>query len=55
MLTIYSNPVRYNAVCRFELNKIIPLLERRGYKKAVKEMELCLEIPENISVFQNKK
>lgn len=48
----YRNPLRANAVTRFELNKAIPLLERKAYAKAMKELEMALGIPRDISIFQ---
>lgn len=46
------NPVRSSAVDRFDLSKIKPLLERRGYKKAMRELEFALGIPYSLSLFQ---
>lgn len=45
------NPVRSGAVTRFELNKAIPFLERKGYRKAIQEMELVLQVPSNITLY----
>lgn len=52
ILHFIRNPIRCNAVRRFELNKTIPLLERKGYKKAMRELEMTLNIPDEVSVFQ---
>lgn len=48
----FRNPVRSNAVSRFELNRTIPLLQRKGYRKAMQELELTNQVPENISLFK---
>lgn len=45
------NPLRCNAVSRFELNNTIPLLQRNGYIKTIRELELVLGIPKNVSIF----
>lgn len=50
-ITIYSNyivfrnPVRSNAICRLEIPKMVPFLQRRGYKKAIMELEQVLDVP----------
>lgn len=46
------NPIRCSAITRFELNKTIPLLQRKCYAKTMKELELIMEIPGDVSVFQ---
>lgn len=45
------NPLRCNAIARFELNSTIPLMKRKGYRKAMREVELVLGIPKDISMF----
>lgn len=51
-LLYYRNPIRCNAVSRFELNQTIPLIERKCYRKTMKELELILEMPSELSIFQ---
>lgn len=46
-----KNPLRSHAISRFEFNQIPPLINRKGYRKAVRELELVLEIPNDISIF----
>lgn len=46
------NPVRAGAISRFDITKAIPLLERKGYIKAIRELEMALQIPSNVSLFQ---
>lgn len=47
------NPLRSNAIARFELNKTIPLLKRKGYAKAMRELEFVLGISKDHSVFNS--
>lgn len=47
----YSNLVRAQAICHFNVNKTIPLLNRKGYKKAMMELELILNVPTDASLF----
>lgn len=49
----YRNPVRCKAISRFEVNCAIPLLQRRGFAKAIRELELTLGIPDDIALFKN--
>lgn len=35
---------------RFDVNKVVPLLKRRGYRKAMEEVERVLEIPSEASI-----
>lgn len=44
------NLVRPNSICHFNINTVLPLLNRKGYRKAIKELEMTLEIPSSISV-----
>lgn len=37
---------------RFDINKVIPLLSRRGYRKAMNEVEILLGIPRESSILQ---
>lgn len=46
------NPLRSSAISRFELNATIPLLKRKGYAKAMRELEMVLGINEDNSVFE---
>lgn len=46
------NPVRSNAITRFDLNIVKPLLKRKGFKKAMLELELILQVPDGISLFK---
>lgn len=46
-----SNPLRSNAVSRFELGRAVQLINRKGYAKAMKEMEYVLGIPKELSLF----
>lgn len=50
--TGHINPVRSKALGRFELCKVIPFLQRKGFRKAIQEMELILDIPESFSLLQ---
>lgn len=50
---IFRNPVRPNAISQFNVNKVIPFLQRKGYKKSILELELTLGIPSDISLFQS--
>lgn len=45
------NPLRCNAVTRFELNRIIPMLQRKQYTKTMKELEMILGVPPDVSIF----
>lgn len=45
-----KNLVRPNTICHFDIKKVLPLLNRKGYKKAIIELELCLGIPKSLSV-----
>lgn len=47
------NPIRCSALTRFELNRTIPLLQRKCYRKTMKELEMVLGIPNDVSIFQN--
>lgn len=44
------NPLRSNAVSRFDITKAIPILERKRYGKSILELEMVLGVPENVSV-----
>lgn len=46
------NPLRIYAVKRFRLNDVIPLIERKGYKKSLEELEFILQIPPQITLFK---
>lgn len=46
----YRNPLRSKAVSRFDITKAIPILERKGYRKSILELEMVLGVPENVSV-----
>lgn len=48
--TGHINPVRPNLISPFDMKKIIPLLSRKGYKKAILELEMTLGIPSNLSL-----
>lgn len=48
----FRNPVRSGAISRFDVTKSIILLERKGYKKAIRELEIILNIPPTVSLFQ---
>lgn len=50
---LLRNPIRSGSISRFEIKKAIPLLERKGYTKAIRELEMVLGIPRNISLFQS--
>lgn len=50
----HSNLVRAQAICHFNVNKTIPLLNRKGYEKAMMEVELILGIPTDASLFATK-
>lgn len=41
------------AIMRFDIGKVIPLLSRRGYRKAMHEVELLLRIPPEESILSN--
>lgn len=47
------NLVRANAICPFNSNKIIPFLNRKGYKKAIIELEMVLGVPLESSLVRN--
>lgn len=49
-IIFFRNPVRSGALSRFDVKKVIPLLQRRGYRKAVRELEFILGIPKDVSV-----
>lgn len=44
------NLVRPNSVRHFDIKVVLPLLNRKGYKKAMTELESCLGIPPSLSV-----
>lgn len=44
------NLFRSSAISHFDIKKVLPLLKRKGYKKAMIELELCLNIPSSVSV-----
>lgn len=46
------NPMRCSGLSRFELNSAIPLLKRKGYTKAMRELEMILNIHNDISLFK---
>lgn len=50
--TSQINPVRINAVTRFKLIDVIPLLQRKGFRKSMEELEFALQIPPQISLFK---
>lgn len=50
LLIHFRNPVRSKSIARFDINKVIPLLSRRGYRKAMIEVELVLGIPPEASI-----
>lgn len=45
----FRNPVRIGAVSRFDVTKAKQLLERKGYKKAIRELEMALKVPLDVS------
>lgn len=49
---VFRNLLRASAVSRFELNKAISFLQRKGYAKSMKELEMALEIPYEYSIFE---
>lgn len=49
---ICRNLVRLNAISQFSIKNVIPLLNRKGYKKAIVELELALGIPSTLSLFE---
>lgn len=50
--TSQINPVRINAVTRFKLIDVIPLLQRKGFRKSMEELEFALQIPPQFSLFK---
>lgn len=44
------NLVRPGSIRHFDVKAAIPLLNRKGYKKAMTELELCLAIPASLTV-----
>lgn len=52
---IHRNLVRSTSKTPFSVNKTIPLLSRKGYKKAMVELEFILGISANVSLFQSTK
>lgn len=49
------NPVRCKAISPFEVNNAIPLLQRKGFAKAIREIELILGIPNDIALFKRSQ
>lgn len=45
-----KNLVRPSSICHFDVKTVLPLLNRKGYKKAMIELELCLGIPSSLSL-----
>lgn len=45
-----KNIVRPTSIRHFDVKTVLPLLNRKGYKKAMIELELCLKIPSTLSV-----
>lgn len=50
--SFFSNPLRSHAVSHFELNRTIPFIGRKGYRKATREVESVLGIPKEFSIFE---
>lgn len=44
------NLVRPSSIRHFDIKTVLPLLNRKGYKKAMAELEMCLNIPLSLSV-----
>lgn len=45
-----KNLVRPTSIQHFNLKTVLPLLQRKGYRKAMTELELCLKVPSTLSV-----
>lgn len=45
-----KNLLRSSSIRHFDIKMVLPLLNRKGYKKAMTELELCLGIPSSLSV-----
>lgn len=48
---LFRNPVRSGAISRFDVTKAKRLLERKGYMKAIRELEMTLRVPSVLSLF----
>lgn len=46
----FRNLLRSTGIRHFEVDKILPLLGRKGYKKAVQKLELALGVPKSASL-----
>lgn len=52
MIFLDRNPVRSSAIERFNIGKVVPLLQKKGYIKAIRELEMALNIPDAVSLFR---
>lgn len=47
----FRNPVRSNAIHPIEIPKMMAFLQRKGYKKAVLELEMVVGVPPDVSLY----